>query len=95
MPQKPLISTNIDPPSPAPLFNVVCHFSSDLMCFGISIEKGTLIVEGGGGCIACNKLYNDPHSKTTCVPTTFESHCGKIHIHPFAYKLSRHFKLEY
>jgi hypothetical protein len=55
MQQNPLSLTNVDPPRP--LFNVVCHCSSSLMSIGIRIEKTTLIGEGEGCGIMCNKLY--------------------------------------
>ena len=55
MQQNPLILTNVDPPPPT--FNVVCHCSSTLMSIDIRIEKTTLIGEGEGCGIVCNKLY--------------------------------------
>jgi hypothetical protein len=43
--------------SPRPLSNVVSHFSSDLMCFGLSnIDWGLGGGEGVGCGIACKKL---------------------------------------
>ena len=42
--------------SPRPLFNVVSHFSSGLMCFGLNnIDWG-----GGRGAVLCVKNCNDP-----------------------------------
>ena len=44
--------------SPRPLFNVVSHFSSGLMCFGLNNIDG-----GGGrgrGAVLCVKNCNDP-----------------------------------
>jgi hypothetical protein len=62
MPQNLWISTNDNPPPPPPpprpLFNVVSHFSSGLMCFGLNN-----IDWGGGrgrGAVLWVKNCNDP-----------------------------------
>ena len=53
---KPLNFNKRQSPPPRPLFNVVSHFSSGLMCFGWSnIDWGV-----GRGAVLCVKNCNDP-----------------------------------
>jgi hypothetical protein len=55
---------------PRPLFNVVSHFSSGLMCFSWSN------IDWGRGAVLCVKsVMIHFESKTICVPTTSECNC--------------------